>query len=198
MVANDNDITLGDCNSANAIATLTESGNSYRINFGEKVLEIPNEAKTAGDAVGLWGWNGKAHQLLNLNKLPEYDGWVVSMRFAHSGHYVQTNNNDVIQNGYPKENATIAHWRILSEGEEPTSTSFTKKSTSYKISCFNNQLTIKGATEEIKEITLLDLLGRIITKSTNSTTVWVPDKGIYIIVLHLNNGEYLQKKIECL
>lgn len=198
LVANDNDITLGDCNTANAIASLTESGNSYRINFGEKVLEIPNEAKTAGDAVGLWGWNGKAHQLLNLNKLTEYEGWVVSMRFAHSGHYVQTSNNDVIQNGYPEENATIAHWRILSEGEEPTSTSYTKKSTSYKISCSYNQITISGAIEDIKEVAIFDLLGRLIIKTSDTSSLWLPERGIYIIVLNLKNGEYLQEKIECL
>lgn len=120
------------------------------------------------------------------------------MRFAHSGHYVQTSNNDVIQNGYPEENATIALWRILSEGEEPTSTSYTKKSTSYKISCFYNQITISGAIEDIKEVAIFDLLGRLIIKTSDISSLWLPERGIYILVLNLNNGEYLQKKIECL
>ena len=118
LQANDNDIVLGDCSSSASLATIAESGSAYRINFGNKVLEIPNETKEAGVAVGLWEWNGKAHQQLGLTKEKDYPGLVVSMRFTHSGYYVLTDKGDVVQNVRPNDRPLASLWRIYKEGEE--------------------------------------------------------------------------------
>lgn len=195
LVADGNDIKLGDCESANSFASLSESGSSYRINFGEKVLEIPNESKAAGDAVGLWGWNGKAHQLLNLNKLGEYSGWVVSMRFSHSGHYVQASNGDVIQDGFPEGDERTAHWRILREGEEPTSTDLTNSRPTCQIVCHDNHLEVLGEIGQIDRVTLIDVSGRVVRSTTSLADVGLPEKGVYVVAITLKNGESLFQKI---
>lgn len=195
LVADGNDIKLGDCESANSFASLSESGSSYRINFGEKVLEIPNESKAAGDAVGLWGWNGKAHQLLNLNKLGEYSGWVVSMRFSHSGHYVQASNGDVIQDGFPEGDERTAHWRILREGEEPTSTDLTNSRPTCQIVCHDSHLEVLGEIGQIDRVTLIDVSGRVVRSTTSLAEVGLPEKGVYVVVITLKNGEVVFQKI---
>ena len=118
LQANGNDIVLGDCSSSASLATIAESGSAYRINFGNKVLEIPNETKEAGVAVGLWEWNGKAHQQLGLSKEKDYPGLVVSMRFTHSGYYVLTDKGDVVQNTRSGDRPLASLWRIYEEGEE--------------------------------------------------------------------------------
>ncbi len=117
MQASGNDIVLGDCSSSASLATITETGSAYRINFGENVLEIPNESKSAGDPVGLWGWNGKAHQQLGLSKEDGYADWIVRMQFIHSGYFVQTSEGDVIQNEMPSD-VSKALWRIYRENED--------------------------------------------------------------------------------
>lgn len=195
LVADNNDIKLGDCESANSFASLSESGSAYRINFGEKVLEIPNESKAAGDAVGLWGWNGKAHQLLNLNKLGEYSGWVVSMRFSHSGHYVQTSNGDVIQDGLPEGDERTAHWSILKEGEEPTSTDLTNSRPTCQIVCHDSHLEVLGEMGQIDRVTLIDVSGRVVRSTTSLADVALPEKGVYVVAITLKNGEVVFQKI---
>ncbi|MCQ2208679.1 MAG: family 16 glycosylhydrolase [Paludibacteraceae bacterium] len=119
MQAKENDIVLGDCDSNASLATITSLGNgAYRINFGDNVVEIPNESAEDGRAVGLWEWNGKAHQQLYLQAQDKFSEKVVTLKFAHSNLYVQTAKGDVIQTSLPSNDA--AYWRILEEGEDPT------------------------------------------------------------------------------
>lgn len=120
MQASGNDIVLGDCNDKASLATITSLGSgTYRINFGDNVLEIPNESAEAGRSVGLWEWNGKSHQQLYLEGQDQFTEKVITLKFAHSNLYVQTAKGDVIQNSFPSGDA--AYWRILEEGEDPTS-----------------------------------------------------------------------------
>lgn len=165
LEAADNDIRLGDCSSSASLATISESGSAYRINFGEKVLEIPNETKEAGASVGLWEWNGKAHQLLGLSKKDEYQGLVVDMRFVHSGYYVLTSNGDVEQNDIPSDHSKAALWRILKEGEElPTSLRDDKtEATELWISYDQGSLYFDRRDAAEVEYTVLDINGVMVT-----------------------------------
>lgn len=117
LTAQEHDLALGDCDAPEALATISESGSGYRVNFGDQVLEIPNESKAAGATVGLWGWNGKAHQIVGLSKRNEFQDWVVDMRFLHSGYYVLGKDGDVVQDDIPADRPNSALWRILKEGE---------------------------------------------------------------------------------
>ncbi|MFA6778680.1 MAG: glycoside hydrolase family 16 protein [Paludibacteraceae bacterium] len=128
LQASGNGIILGDCSSPSALATLSDLGNgAYRVNFGEKVLEIPNESKAAGGAVGLWGWNGKLHQQVRLAAQPDFDGLVVSMQFVHSGLFVRnTTGGDVVQEALPQKDET-AYWQLLPGATEHTDIEFSRE-----------------------------------------------------------------------
>jgi len=119
MQASGNDIILGDCDSPASIASFTDMGGIYRINFGDKVLEIPNESKESGASVGLWEWNGKPHQQIGVRQMPD-DSTVVTLQFIHSSLYVQNSSEgDVIQNGYSKTGDNC-YWQILPKKSEGT------------------------------------------------------------------------------
>ncbi|MCQ2192361.1 MAG: family 16 glycosylhydrolase [Paludibacteraceae bacterium] len=127
-------LKLGDCADEASRAQLVDLGGVYRINFGDQVLEVPDESKDAGHRIGLWGWNGKAHQQIGLNKVNDKDGLVVTMQYAHSGWFAQTSNEGLQQNVMPETNA--AYWRILQGDELPTSVS--AENASSQISAYFN------------------------------------------------------------
>ena len=55
-------LALGDCKGDNAIAMMTPlSSTTYRINFGDLSLDVPNESTDAGVTMGLYKWNGGGH-----------------------------------------------------------------------------------------------------------------------------------------
>ena len=200
IVANGNDVELGDCDSPSAYATVSESGSSYRINFGDKVLEIPNESKDAGAAVGLWGWNGKVHQQIGLARQTEFQDLVVKMKFTHSGHYVQTKDNDIFQDVTP-ENNEAALWKILGEHDEATHL------TSFEENWGLNIWTSDGAAHlwrnspfNVLHITAFDLKGNIIATSKmgfgcSATSIPLPD-GIHVIQITDEQGNARTVKLK--
>lgn len=112
MVADGNKLVLGDCNSNAARASIDEVGNgTYKISFGDKVLEIPDEKKTSGANIGLWEWNGKAHQQLFIKPKEDEQKKVVSMQFSHSGLYVLTNGENIIQDSQTNDAKSL--WQIV-------------------------------------------------------------------------------------
>lgn len=113
-------LVLGDCADSAAIAALVSLGGSvYRINFGDYVLEIPNESTAAGAAAGVWGWNGGAHQKVTLEVQSGFTGTVVRMKMNGSGHYLRSADGAVIQDwntSWPWNQ----NWRIEDAAESPT------------------------------------------------------------------------------
>lgn len=99
MMPNDSKaLVLGNCSDRAAYATLTSLGGStYRINFGNYVLEIPNESKDAGAAAGVWGWNGGSHQKVTLEVQSGFTSTVVRMKMNNSSHYLRSSDGIVIQ-----------------------------------------------------------------------------------------------------
>lgn len=186
LTANEYDIALGDCDSPSALATITESGSGYRVNFEDQVLEIPNESKAAGATVGLWGWNGKAHQIVGLTKHNEYDGWVVDMRFIHSGYYVLAKEGDVVQDEVEKGGMATADlnsslWRILAEGEAlPTDVERITAPDVWSAHCVEGALRI--ATDRAGRFKIIDTQGKTVRE--------VSLKQGEIVDLHLPAGAY--------
>lgn len=87
-------LVLGDCKDDNAVALMTPiSSTMYRIAFGDKVVEIPNEKTDAGVSAGVYKWNGGSHQKIVFEKQTEYDGTVVRMKMQHSGHYLRATSD---------------------------------------------------------------------------------------------------------
>lgn len=108
-------LALGDCNGENAIAIITQlSSSSFRINFGDIVLEIPNEKTDAGLDAGLYNWNGGNHQKVVIEKQDGYDGSVVRMKMQHSNMYLRatTDGERVIQS-WSDDWTWNQMWRLL-------------------------------------------------------------------------------------
>lgn len=116
----DGKLILGDCKSDNAIATITPINSStYRINYGNVVVEIPNEKKDAGVTAGVYEWNGGAHQKISMEKQSGYEGTVVRMKMQNSDHYLRgtTDGARVVQD-WNDSWEWNQQWRILQATEE--------------------------------------------------------------------------------
>ena len=113
-------LVLGDCPDSAAIASLVSLGGStYRINFGNYVLEIPNESTAAGAVAGVGGWNGGADQKVTLEVQSGFTGMVVRMKMNGSGLYLRSADGAVIQDwntSWPWNQ----NWRIEDAAESPT------------------------------------------------------------------------------
>lgn len=118
IIPSENTLVLGDCFDEEALVSLVSlGGNSYRINFGDKAFEIPNESTTAGAAAGIWDWNGKDHQKLSFEPQDGFTGYVVRMKMAHSSHYIRNDGDRVIQDwndSWPWNQ----NWRIIVDDSE--------------------------------------------------------------------------------
>lgn len=182
-----NGVRLGNCSDESSVAQLVDLGGVYRVNFGDKVLEIPDESKAEGHNVGLWGWNGKAHQQVFLNKIDGQEGTVVTMQFTHSGYYAQTNGSRVQQSTLPQSSA--AYWRIYEGDELPTETAIAPKEATCSAYFKEGRLYVNGL-ESITStkkcfITLYTTNGQCIYSADMTTEMPYVDinlqPGLYII-----------------
>ena len=184
-------LKLGDCADEASRAKIVDLGGMYRINFGDQVLEVPDESKDAGHQLGLWGWNGKGHQQLSLSRVNEKDGLVVTMKFAHSGLYAQTGNNGLQQNGMPKSDA--AYWRILQGDELPASTRINGNRTPVSVWFSAGRLHVNGlgigypATLSVYSTSGVCLHRSVVETSNPFVDLDLPD-GIYVVGVELENN----------
>lgn len=118
LVRVDYSLRLGDCEGAKAQAKIVQLGEkspyTYRLEFGDLVLDIPNEQTTPNVEVGLYNWNGKNHQRFTLETNQE---GLVRLKMYHSGLFIEASNGLVYQmNG----NATLASqwWLLESPGPQ--------------------------------------------------------------------------------
>ena len=108
-------VVLGDCANDAARAILTPlTSTTYRINFGDVVLEIPNEKTDAGLDVGLYKWNGGNHQKVVFEKQAGYEGTVVRMKMQHSNMYLRaTTDGERVVQSWADDWEWNQVWRIL-------------------------------------------------------------------------------------
>lgn len=121
MMAQDKQIVMGDCLDKAAIVKLEMlSGSIYRINFGNKVLEILNESKDAGVRANLWDWNGKDHQKVELQVQKDFESTVVRMKMAHSGHYLRLAGDSAVVQDWNDAWPWNQNWKIIKDVAELT------------------------------------------------------------------------------
>ena len=116
----DDKLALGDCSGDNAIATMTPlSGSAYRINFGDVVVEIPNEKTDAGVSAGLYKWNGGSHQKIGVEKQSGYEGNVVRMKMQNSNLYLRaTTDGERVVQSWADDWEWNQMWRLLKLDDE--------------------------------------------------------------------------------
>lgn len=188
-------LKLGDCESEASRAQLVDLGGMYRINFGDKVFEVPDESKDEGHHLGLWEWNGKAHQQVSLARVDDKPGLVVTMRFAHSGLYAQTDNGGLKQDLFPTSDA--AFWRILQGDELPSETVCEKADIPIGVSFSAGRLYISGLTERPATVSVYSTAGVCLHRSILEPASPFIDldlpEGIYAVSVE-NDGNILAHK----
>lgn len=113
-------IVLGDCKSDNAVAIMDPQGSTtFRINFGDKSLDTPNESKDAGITMGVYKWNGGSHQKVVMEKQSGYDGTVVRMKMLHSDMYLRaTTDAERVVQSWSDDWEWNQMWRVLKATDE--------------------------------------------------------------------------------
>ena len=124
-------LALGDCNSDAAIVTITPlSSTTYRFNFGELSIDIPNESKDAGVTMSLYKWNGGDHQKVVMEKQSGYEGSVVRMKMLNSGMYLRaTTDGERVVQSWSDDWEWYQMWRLLGKDDTVPTKDSTKKDT---------------------------------------------------------------------
>ena len=132
MRTSEDKLALGDCNGDNAIATVTPlSSTTFRINFGDISLDTPNESTDAGITMGLYKWNGGAHQKVVMEKQSGYEGSVVRMKMQHSNMYLRaTTDGERVVQSWADDWEWNQMWRLVGEDDTiPTKADTSKTDT---------------------------------------------------------------------
>ena len=166
-------LALGNCNSDSAIVVLTPlSSTTFRFGFGDLSIDVPNESKDAGVTMGLYQWNGGAHQKVVMEKQAGYEGTVVRMKMQNSNMYLRaTTDGERVVQSWADDWEWNQMWRILPKENQETDSpdgpeSLEPKQTVYSygtsLRYTNGNLSVElgSAFGSGAEIRILDLKGR--------------------------------------
>lgn len=133
VVLNGNTLSLNsnyDSTSVVRMIALNEE-NVFRLEFGNKVLEIPNESRAARAVVGLYGWNGGTHQRA-VFEFETQNKDEARIRMAHSGHYLRADGDRIIQD-VASASRESQYWEIIDIEDVTLRKIPVKKSLPYRI-----------------------------------------------------------------
>lgn len=115
MVRAGTTLSLGDCTDSNSlvgIVAMGDAGASYRFEFGDRVLDAPNQSAAAGLVLGLYGWNGGTNQRLSLAREVLAEGNSVGFRMLHSGLALEARGATVVQDRVDAA-STAQEWELV-------------------------------------------------------------------------------------
>lgn len=95
-----NGIEMVDCSAPEAIVNIWSVGEdpvAYRFEFGERVLDVPNESTAAGVVLSTYHWNGGAHQKYIFEAAPVNTPEAFYLQNLKSKLYLMTEGKNVVQ-----------------------------------------------------------------------------------------------------
>lgn len=95
-----NGLALGSCSDSLSLIRLVSMGATdptYRLEFGDRVLDTPNESGAQGITLGLYTWNGGNHQRLRFSEGAPQAGSIARFRLVHSGLELRAQGTTVSQ-----------------------------------------------------------------------------------------------------
>jgi hypothetical protein len=93
---------------------------TFRLEFDDQVLDIPDESTAAGVAAGLWTWNGGAHQQVKFEfDRNATDPPVVRIQMVHSGLYLLPDGDRIVQERADAA-STAQQWELVDKGKTLT------------------------------------------------------------------------------
>lgn len=93
-------LTLGSCTDSLSVVRIVSMGATdptYRLEFGDRVLDTPNESSVAGLVLGLYTWNGGNHQRVRFSEGTPKAGTTARLRLVHSGLELRAQGTTVVQ-----------------------------------------------------------------------------------------------------
>jgi len=118
MVRSGSALALGSCADTGARVRLVAIGDSapvYRLEFGDKVLDAPNQSSTAGLALGLYAWNRGTNQKVRIEDAARpAPGAKLRLRMVHSGLAVRSSGSAVVQDAVTAS-ADARTWELLAD-----------------------------------------------------------------------------------
>jgi hypothetical protein len=95
-----NGLTLGSCSDSQSVVRIVSMGATdptYRLEFGDRVLDTPNESSAPALALGLYTWNGGNHQRVRFSEGAPKAGTTARLRMVHSGLELRAQATTVVQ-----------------------------------------------------------------------------------------------------
>ena len=110
------------------IYSVGENPVTYRIQLGNRVVDIPNESMAEGVVASTYGYNGGAHQRYVFEKAGAPRANMTNVYFLKnfkSGLYLQAVGKNVVQNKYVRSASSIPKsdfiWQIVEAGQDSSS-----------------------------------------------------------------------------
>ncbi|WP_407442922.1 RICIN domain-containing protein [Fibrobacter sp.] len=109
-ITSSNALELMDCETDATIINLYTVGDNpvtYRIELGDRVVDIPNESTAAGVVASTYGWNGGAHQRYIFEGAPVNTPDAFYLQNYKSKLYLQANGTQVLQNNKKQDDSFV-------------------------------------------------------------------------------------------
>ena len=161
-ITSSNALELMDCADTATFVKIYSMGDkpvTYRIQLGNRVVDIPNESTAAGVTASTYGYNGGAHQKYQFEDAGVNTPNAVLLKNYKSGLYLQAVGKNVVQNPMPSRSDDFI-WKI-----EEQRTDTTEK----PVSISKRRTPNKNLKESMPE-RLFDALGRAVGKIRRGVT----------------------------
>lgn len=112
----DNSIKMMDCAddaTTIRIVEMGENGGSFRFEFGERVLDVPNESTAAGIVLGSYYWNSGAHQKYAMVDAPAGSTGSMYLQNQKSKLFVAVSGEKLVQENMDKNDPSPYTWILL-------------------------------------------------------------------------------------
>ena len=178
-ITSSNALELMDCADTATFVKIYSMGDkpvTYRIQLGNRVVDIPNESTAAGVIASTYGYNGGAHQKYQFEDAGVNTPNAFLLKNYKSGLYLQAVGKNVVQNPMPSRSDDFI-WKI-----EEQRTDTTEK----PVSISKRRTPNKNLEESMPE-RLFDALGRaagkirraVTSKILKSNLIWRQDDAYY-------------------
>lgn len=118
-----NALELMDCSKEETLVNIFSMGENpvtYRIELGDRVVDIPNESTAAGVVASTYGYNGGAHQKYLFEGAPVNMPNAFQFKNSKSGLYLQAVGTQVQQNRLVERDESFI-WQIREEAKGDSS-----------------------------------------------------------------------------
>ena len=161
-ITSSNALELMSCTDSATFVKIYSIGDNpvtYRIQLGNRVVDIPNESTAAGVVASTYGYNGGAHQRYVFEKAGAPRANMPNVYFLKnfkSGLYLQAVGKNVVQNKFVRSASSIPQsdfiWQIVEAGKDTSSKDTPVSISTRKVPNRNTNLSVPAR--------LFDALGR--------------------------------------